>query len=179
MEVIKEMQKQILDLTKRIESLEKLIPSKKQPDIVKKDTSVPYIEPKDIPENSFTYTGRYSSLDGKSGSEFGGSCNDIHKAIFENNYNVSELSNIINAFATEERINIIKCLLQKRLTAKQLMEELKFKTTGKLYHHLTILENLGIIFKQNETYIIQGYAIGHIILILDSAARLLDRFKNN
>ena len=41
---------------------------------------------------------------------------------------------------------------QKQTLARELMEELNFSTTGKLYHHLSFLEKIGVIRKDNEKY---------------------------
>lgn len=192
MEKKQELEQKLVELTTRVEQLEKqiskLTPVQNLPKIKKDDdkfytTDVlqkffngsPYIEPDDLGENILTFAGKYVSKNGSVNSRFGACISSINYTLFE--YHSSELSKIIDAYGNEERLNIIKQLLQNSMTAKELMQQLSFKTTGKLYHHLSILENLGIIYKKNEVYHIQGYAIGVSIMILDSAARLIRRFE--
>lgn len=194
MEKQKEFLNKIDDLTKRVELMEtklsKLIPIKNNKklgnsndnfyttDVLQKYfKGSPFVEPEDVKENVLTFAGKYVSKNYSIQSTFGACISSIDHTL--NNYENSEMANIINAYANEERLNIIKLLLQNSMTAKEIMDKLSFKTTGKLYHHLSILENLGIIYKKNEVYHIQGYAIGVSIMMLDSAARLIRRFEEN
>ncbi len=179
------------ELTKRVEELEKQIKLApvEQYSKIKKDndkfytTDVlqkffngsPYVEPEELKENIFTFAGKYVSKNGAIKSCFGASISSINSTL--DKYNSLDLAKIIDAYANEERLNIIKLLLQNKMTAKELMDKLNFRTTGKLYHHLSILENLGIIYKKNEVYNIQGYAIGVSIMILDGSARLIRRYE--
>lgn len=192
MEKQNNLTQKIDELTKRVEELEKqiskLAPVERHPKIKKDDdkyytTDVlqkffngsPYVEPDELKENTFTFAGNYASNNGSVCSKFGACISSINCTL--NDYDSLELAKIIDAYANEERLNILKLLLQNKMTAKELMDKLNFRTTGKLYHHLSILENLGIIFKKNEVYHIQGYAIGASIMILDSSARLIRRFE--
>ena len=58
----------------------------------------------------------------------------------------------LSAFASSERMNIIKLLLDRNMTANELLNELKFATTGKLYHHLNFLINIGVVKNESGIY---------------------------
>lgn len=188
----KDINSKINELTSRVEQLEtqisKLLPIPKcskadddnfyTTDVLQKFyNGSPFVEPEDLQPNIFTFAGSYLSKDGSIAAKFGACIDKINVSL--NQYHNTELAKIIDAYANEERINIIKHLLDHSMSAKELMEALSFKTTGKLYHHLSILENLGIIYKRNEVYHIQGYAIGCSIMMLSSAARLIRRYEES
>lgn len=188
-----QLNSQIIELTKRVEVLEdeiqNLSPIKnasKQKngkdnfyttgELQKYYSGSPFVSPEDLKPNVFTFAGNYISPDGSIGSKFGACISKLYGSLKEENYPAVEMSKIINAFANEERINILRHLLNKNMTARELMEKLNFKTTGKLYHHLSYLENIGIVYKSEEVYHIQGYAIGCTLMIFDCATRLIRRF---
>lgn len=137
----------------------------------------PFVQSTDLPPNVFTFAGNYISSDGSIGSRFGAWISDLNCVMADEN--TFEISKIIDAYANEDRIKIIKCLLQRSMSAKELQEVLKFNTTGKLYHHLSTLENIGIIYKQNEVFHMTGYAIGCSLMFLDSASRLIRRYEQH
>ncbi len=137
----------------------------------------PFVHSSDLPPNVFTFAGNYTSPDGSIGSRFGAWISNLNCVMSEEN--TFEISKIIDAYANEDRIKIIKCLLQKNMSAKELQDVLKFNTTGKLYHHLSTLENIGIIYKQNEVFHMTGYAIGCSLMFLDTASRLIRRYEQN
>ena len=186
-----ELNQKLEELTNRVEQLEKQI-SKLSPvpkctkadkdnfyttgDMQKYYNGSPFISPEDLKPNIFTFAGNYLSKDGSIGSRFGACISQIDLSL---NYNSTELAKILEAYANEDRLNIIKLLLESALSAKELMEKLNFKTTGKLYHHLSILENLGIIYKNNEVYHLHSYSIGCSIMIINSASRLISRFEEH
>ncbi len=130
------------------------------------------IEPDKMPMGKIAYVGRYQSEDGSFGSTFSSNGYSI-ESIFS--YNSVEMSKILSSLASEERINIIKELIKKRYSARELMEVLNFSTTGKLYHHLSFLEKIGIISKKNEKYYINTRYIGCLVLIFSGLAKILEK----
>ena len=83
------------------------------------------------------------------------------------------MAKIIDAFASVERIDMIKLLMNKRLSPKELMEELKYPTTGKLYHHLSYLEKIGLVTKNEDKYYITPKCISAVVLILTGAQKIV------
>ena len=120
--------------------------------------------------NILQYSGRFESEDKTMGSTFG-SNNISIDSLF--NYSSFEMAKVIDAFSSEDRINIIKLLINNRLTAKQLMEILKFPTTGKLYYNLSFLEKIGIIRKDCEKYHVSSKYISCVILIFAGAEKIV------
>jgi len=92
-----------------------------------------------------------------------------------NSDNVEKLMS--DAFSSEDRINIVKTLIQRSLTARQLMDELNFSTTGKLYHHLSFLEKIGVIRKDSEEYHVSARYISCVLLIFAGVQSIIN--KNN
>lgn len=125
-----------------------------------------------LEEGMFNYSGKYSSIDGGLGASFGG--NVKIRGYFE--IDSFEIANVLNAFASEERIEIVKALMQKsKYTAKELMEKLKFQTTGKLYHHLSFLEKIGILKKEGEYFRIVPRYVSCIVMVFTAAGHVLER----
>lgn len=116
-----------------------------------------------------TYRGKYESPDGQIRATFAGdvSINKILKI------NSKGLAQVIDAFSSEERIDIVKLLLKKPLTAKEIMEILNFPTTGKVYHHLSFLEKLGIIKKNNEKFSISSKSVSCIVFMMLGVSQIL------
>ncbi len=117
-----------------------------------------------------SYCGKYESPDGQIGAKFGGdvSISNILKM------NSKDLAQVIDAFSSEERLDIIKLLLKKSLTAKEIMEILNFSTTGKVYHHLSFLEKLGIIRKNNEKYSISGKSVSCVLFVILGVSQIFE-----
>lgn len=130
------------------------------------------ISAQDIEIGRMAFVGRYESADGSMGSKFGDDAVKISR-LFE--CNSFEMAQVIDAFSSEERINIIKQLIQKSLTARQLMEELNFSTTGKLYHHLSFLEKIGVIRKDGEVYHVSARYISCVLLIFVGVSKIIDK----
>ncbi len=128
-------------------------------------------EAKDMNVGMLTYRGKYESSDRKIGSTFAGDVS-IGKIL---KMNSNEVAHVIDAFSTEERIDIVKLLLKKPLTAKEIMEILNFPTTGKVYHHLSFLEKLGIINKNNEKFCIAGKSVACVVLIMLGVSQIIER----
>lgn len=125
---------------------------------------------------SLSYRGKYKSPDGKIKSTF--ASNVMVSGILK--INSKSLAMIIDAFSSEERVDIVKLLLKKALTAKEIMEILNFPTTGKVYHHLSFLEKLGIIEKNNEKFLVKEKCVEHIILMMLGASQILkNKGENN
>ena len=132
------------------------------------------ISPQDIEIGRMAFVGRYESADGTMGSKFGDDGVNISNLFKCNSF---EMAQVIDAFSSEERINIVKQLIQRSLTARQLMEELNFSTTGKLYHHLSFLEKIGVIRKDDDQYHVSARYISCVVLIFAGVSRIID--KNN
>lgn len=132
------------------------------------------IRPKDMEEGRMAYVGKYESSDGSMGSTFGADNIKISKLFETNSF---EMAQVIDAFSSEDRINIVKTLIQKSLTARQLMDELNFSTTGKLYHHLSFLEKIGVIRKDSEEYHVSARYISCVLLIFAGVQSIIN--KNN
>ena len=164
------------DLLERVESLEKrvdLLENKKRNVHSQfKDLT----NPEELENGRLVYAGKYKTDDGTVSSVFGSNVSTVEDIL---RYDSSELANIIDAFSRVERISIIKELMKKSFTAKNLMETLNFKTTGGIYHHLSYLEKIGIIAKYNDYYHISAKFVGSIILILEGAGKILNKQDNN
>ena len=169
-----------MDLQQQLNNLEerlKLLENKQSMDkALKKLDSTTFqntVKPTEIEEGYIAYVGNYKSADGTMGALFG---NDKCSAQELLNFNSFEMAQVIDAFSNEDRINIVKELIQQRQTAKQLIDKLQFQTTGKLYHHLSFLEKIGVVKKGNEQYFISSKFIGCILLIFGGVAKII---RNN
>lgn len=78
----------------------------------------------------------------------------------------------LGAFASAERIEIVKYLMQKDSTANELMSSLNFATTGKLYHHLNFLTNIGLVVNNGGVYTIPANMLG-IVQVVFMAVQIL------
>lgn len=128
------------------------------------------IDPCQMEEGRMGYVGNYRSKDGTMTSRFGAENNSIN-ALFQ--CNSFEMAKVIDAFSSEERINIVKELIQNSLTAKELMERLQFSTTGKLYHHLSFLEKVGVIRKDGEQFHVSAKYISCVLLIFTGVEKIV------
>ena len=166
--------KEILDKLERMEGrLDKLEGKKTEKEC--RQSKAPFVDPKDLEMGHFTYAGRYKSLDGSMESTFGASDVWIANLLECNSF---EMAKVIDAFSSEDRINIIKELIQRCMTAKQLMDKLNFQTTGKLYHHLSFLEKIGVIRKDGEEYHVSARYISCVILIAMGVERIISKNNN-
>ncbi len=169
MEEVKEFVKRLEEVDYRLKKLEGEMQNKKQ----EKFRNV-IVNPKDVEEGRMAYVGRYESSDKSIGSTFGADNVNISKLLKTNSF---EMAQVVDAFSSEDRINIVKNLIQRSLTARQLMKELNFSTTGKLYHHLSFLEKIGVIRKDNEEYHVSARYISCILLIFAGVQSIIN--KNN
>lgn len=133
------------------------------------------INPKDMEEGRMAFVGKYESFDRSMGSTFGADNIKISKLFETNSF---EMAQVIDAFSSEDRINIVKILIQRSLTARQLMEELNFSTTGKLYHHLSFLEKIGVIRKDSEQYHVSARYISCVLLIFAGVQSIINKNNN-
>ena len=136
------------DLEKRLTLLESYLNKSETPEkgkIIHRNT----IDPSEMQEGYVAYVGKYNFPDGSFGSNFGADKSSIRDSLSKDSV---EIAKILDAFASPERLEIIKKLMKKHMTAKELMAELNFNTTGKLYHHLSFLDKIGMIKKENEIY---------------------------
>ena len=128
----------------------------------------------EIKSGEMMFAGKYESPDGKMKAEFSANNFAISKLLETNSF---EMARVIDAFSSEERINIVKMLIQKCSTAKQIMNELNFSTTGKLYHHLSFLEKIGVVRKDGDDYHVSARYINCILLIFAGVESII--YKNN
>lgn len=128
------------------------------------------VDPKEMRSGEFAYVGKYNSDDGSYGSTFGADVVDINRLLSQSSF---EMAKVIDAFANEDRIDMIKLLMHKKLSPKELMEELKFPTTGKLYHHISFLEKIGLITKDEDKYYITPKCVSAVVLILTGSQKLV------
>lgn len=133
------------------------------------------INPKDMEYGRMAYVGKYESPDRSMGSTFGSDKIKISKLFETNSF---EMAQVIDAFSSEDRINIVKTLIQRSLTARKLMEELNFSTTGKLYHHLSFLEKIGVIRKDAEQYHVSARYISCVLLIFAGVQSIINKNNN-
>jgi hypothetical protein len=114
-----DLQQQLNNLDTRLKALEgkqSMDTTLKQLDSITLHNTV---KPTEIEEGYIAYVGNYKSADGSMGSLFG---NDKCSAKELLNYNSFEMAQVIDAFSNEDRINIVKELIQQRQSAKQLIE---------------------------------------------------------
>ena len=128
------------------------------------------VDPKDMPEGEIAYIGNYVNEDGGK-YRFGADGNEI-KFTLKNVDNI-EMAKFMEAFSRPERIQILRLLLAKKRTASELMKILNYKTTGKLYHHLSKMEDLGLLEKNNEYYSIKPRKVGASLLIFTAVSKML------
>lgn len=132
------------------------------------------IDPSLMKVGTMAYVGRYETEN--TGSTFGADCINIDSLLNTNSF---EMAKVIDAFSSEERIRIIKELMKSRMTGRQLMEKLNFSTTGKLYHHLSFLEKIGVIKKyDSETFTISGRYISCVLLIFAGVEKIIRNSPN-
>lgn len=162
------------DLIERIDALEERVKAlegkhNKETKLTKfKDD----VDPKELENGRLVYAGKYKTEDGSVSSIFGSNVASVDEIL---KYDSTELASIIDAFSSVERINIIKELMRRSYTAKDLMENLNFSTTGKIYHHLSHLEKIGIISKYNDYYHVSARFLGSIILIFEGAGNIIKK----
>lgn len=132
--------------------------------------------PDDLRDGEFEYAGRFTTGDGSTGSSFGANGIKIASLLDCNSF---EMAKVIDAFSSEERIDIVKELAKGKCNAKQLMERLNFATTGKLYHHLSYLEKIGAIQKDNDKFRLNARYISCIVLIFVGVQTLISKNEKN
>lgn len=139
-----------------------------------KDVNHYIVSPDKVEFGHLALVGRFKSEDSSMEASFSDDyieINDLFKS------NSAEMAKVIDAFSSEERINIVKELIQHTLSAKELMDKLKFPSTGKLYHHLSFLEKIGVIRKDGESYHVSAKYISCIVLIFTGVTKIIS--KNN
>ena len=165
----KKIIKRLDEIEKRLNVLEKGTTQKS--DIKIRDLS----NPNELKDGQLVYAGRFKTNDGQVSSIFGSNVAKIDDIM---SYDSGELANIIEAFASRERLDIIKALMEKSYTAKELLEKLNFATTGKAYHHLSHLEKIGLAAKYNDYYHISARYVGSIVLIFEGAEKIINKQSN-
>lgn len=167
-------EKMVLAKLERIEQRIDAIENKPTESPQKRKVKHYTVSPEEVEYGHMAFVGRYTSKDGSMGSTFGDGCVEINELFKCNSF---EMAKVIDAFSSEERIDIVKELINNTLSAKELMERLKFQSTGKLYHHLSFLEKIGVIRKDREHFNISAKYISCIILIFTGVNKIIN--KNN
>ena len=162
----KNFEKVLKDLVARVEKLEK--EKSKDAD----NLNIITHSPDDLKINEMSYAGKFETEDKSSASVFGADRLNISEVFSADSH---EMSLVLEAFASQERIDIIKQLAKKSCSAKQLMQELKFSTTGKLYHHLSHLEKLGIIAKYQDSYHLSSRMASCVILVFAGVVKVISK----
>ncbi len=134
------------------------------------------IQPSEMEEGRFAYVGKYKSKDGTMSATFGADNNSIFGVFDCNSF---EMARVIDAFSSEDRINIVKELIQRSMSARQLMEKLQFPTTGKLYHHLSFLEKIGVVRKDSDQYHVSARYISCVVLIFMGVEKIVRNSQND
>lgn len=161
--------KQILEKLESMETrLNKLEGRNEEKSVTLNHTTT--VSPDEMDPNTVAFVGRFTSLDGNVRSKFGHYRFEI-KTLYD--CNSFEMAQVIDAFANEDRVNIIKELMTRNMTAKELMDKLGFQTTGKLYHHLSFLEKIGVLKKDGEVYHINARYVSCIVLIAVGVAQII------
>ena len=95
---------------------------------------------------------------------FDGSGTCLSASCIESFDNISEegISAAAEVFTNPRRIAILKVLIAQTLTAAEITQKTGL-VGGQLYHHLSSLENAGLIVKENEKYKAHGSAHGLLI----------------
>ena len=161
-------------IIKRLDAMERRIQKIESKEGVLQNKPTDSILPDNVELGYMKYAGRYVSDDGTMSSIFGDDNLEISDLFKCNSF---EMAKVIDAFSSEERINIVKELIKNCLTARELMERLKFQTTGKLYHHLSFLEKIGVIRKDGEQFHVSARYINCIVLIFAGVQKIIS--KNN
>jgi len=167
------MEKEILSRLEELENRVKRVEGGSQDQKPERLRNVT-INPSEMELGRMAYVGRYESPDKTMGSTFGSDKIQIKELFQTNSF---EMAQVVDAFSNEDRLNIVKILIQRSLTARELMEELKFATTGKLYHHLSFLEKIGVIRKDSEQYHVSARYISCVLLIFAGVQSIIN--KNN
>lgn len=147
---------ELIERISQIESrLEKLEENKTNEQKVLQETA-------DLNVGKLKYGGKYESPNRNIRANFAGEVS-IDKILKTNS---KDLAQVIDAFSSEERLDIVKLLLKKSLSAKEIMDILNFPTTGKVYHHLSFLEKLGIIKKYDDKFSISAKYVQCVVFIM-------------
>ncbi len=165
MEKENQLLKKIEEIESRLEKLEEIKSDSKN---LKEKTTIDKTAQMQV--GMLSYCGKYESPDGEISAKFAG---DVYIPNFLK-INSRDLAQVIDAFSSEDRIDIVKLLLKKTLTAKEIMEILNFPTTGKVYHHLSFLEKLGVISKSNEKFSISGKYISCIVFMMLGVSKIIE-----
>ena len=165
------MEKEILE---KLEALEKRLVQLENGSEQPKEACCYTKNIEDMEVGTMEYVGNFKSEDGHTTSRFGYRPLSIADLLA---IETTDITRIIEAFSSAERLNIVKILIQNQRSARELMEALNFSTTGKLYHHLSILENIGVIKKYGELYHVSARYISGILLILAGVHSILREDK--
>lgn len=162
---MKSLQSEIQKLNERVSALEQKLQKEESMTTHKNNISDDKIVPYEVQQGKMTYSGKYQSPDGTMGSTFGANC-DVMRLLQIDSF---KLANVLSVFSSQERIDILKQLVQRRQTESQLMQSLNFNTIGQLYYHLSFLEKVGLIMKNGERFYVTTKYIGPLLLIFAGA----------
>ena len=86
-------------------------------------------------------------------------------------------ADIFASFGNVERVKIILTLLESPKSAKEIVASTGMRTTGQAYHHLNDLEKIGMVYKDGNSYRVQGSYISTISLMFAGAHYLKKKTK--
>ncbi len=116
----------------------------------------------------------YSCIENKSVSAYSILSYDEQELLNVDSFSAEKL---FTAFASSERVEILKLLMKKTCTGAEIMQECGFKTTRKLYYHLNFLLNIGIIGNDDGVYHLVAKMCSVVQAMFMAAVDLDNAFK--
>lgn len=86
---------------------------------------------------------------------------------------------VLNCIGSGDKLNILLALLRKPMTVAQIVSEVGFNSTGKVYHHLNALMAADLVEEDlnnnnKGTYIVVPYHVQGIIMLLSGISDMLN-----
>ncbi|MCT4613055.1 MAG: winged helix-turn-helix domain-containing protein [Clostridia bacterium] len=131
------------------------------------------LERTDGKKREFATLGSYSNENNNAQWDYSG---DIKGLL---NMDSSLVTDVFSALGNESRYDILKSLLENAKTVNELMDELGYSTTGKIYHHLNALLSLKFIFSKDGKYYIHTNVIAGFINMIAGASLIFYNRKNS
>jgi predicted transcriptional regulator len=86
------------------------------------------------------------------------------------------MTRVLGALASSYRLDILKAVMEKPLTAGEIAEKVGFSATGQAYHHLNMLQAVGLLEQPQErgTYLSPGKRQVGLLLIMEGVRIILE-----
>ena len=82
---------------------------------------------------------------------------------------------VLSAIGNRSRLKILKTILESPSNVNELISKLEMKTTGKAYHHLNLLENTDLIYKdESGRYHFRGHRVSGFLSALFCVQNTVD-----